>query len=295
MEASAVVQGATTQGRRPRRRLPRKVVGNVVTYLLYALLALVILLPLAWVLLGSFKNPSEIFAYPTTFFPRDFTWSNYADVIRRTSLPTYLGNTAIVTLFTLFFTLGLGMLAAYGFSRWDFRFKNVVLVTLLILQLMPSTVNIIPYYLTMDALGLLNTRVALIIIYTATNIPFTIWIMKGFFDTLPRSLDEAAVIDGASSLRVFRSIIAPLSLPGLSAAGFLVFLSSWSEFLVPLVIARSRDVAVMSVGLFSFFGSDTTAYHYAFSASIMSTLPLLIAYLFAQEYLVSGLASGAEK
>lgn len=295
MEVGALVRSSTAQGRKQRRRLPRKAVGDLVTYLLYALLALVILVPLAWVLLGSFKNPSEIFAYPTTFFPRDFTWSNYADVIRRTSLPTYLGNTAIVTLFTMAFTLGLGMLAAYGFSRWDFRFKNVVLVTLLILQLMPSTVNIIPYYLTMDALGLLNTRVALIIIYTATNIPFTIWIMKGFFDTLPRSLDEAAVIDGASSLRVFRSIIAPLSLPGLSAAGFLVFLSSWSEFLVPLVIARSRDVAVMSVGMFSFFGSDTTAYHYAFAASIISTAPLLIAYLFAQEYLVSGLASGAEK
>lgn len=295
MAANTVVRGPARTRQGPRRRVPRKLAGDLVAYLLYALLALVILLPLAWVLLGSFKNPSEIFAYPTTFFPRDFTWSNYADVIRRTSLPTYLGNTAIVTLFTMVFTLGLGMLAAYGFSRWDFRFKNVVLVTLLILQLMPSTVNIIPYYLTMDALGLLNTRVALIIIYTATNIPFTIWIMKGFFDTLPRSLDEAAVIDGASSLRVFRSVIAPLSLPGLSAAGFLVFLSSWSEFLVPLVIARSRDVAVMSVGLFSFFGSDTSAYHYAFSASIMSTAPLLIAYLFAQEYLVSGLASGAEK
>lgn len=274
-----------------RRTLLRSALG----YLLYVLLGLVVLLPLAWVLLGSFKNPSEIFAFPTTFWPRDFTWTNYADVIKRTSLPIYLTNTAIVTLFTMLFTLGFGMLAAYGFSRWDFKLKNVVLVTLLILQLMPSTVNIVPYYLTMDALGLLNTRVALIIIYTATNIPFTIWIMKGYFDTLPRSLDEAAVIDGASPFRVFRSVIAPLSLPGLSAAGFLVFLSSWSEFLVPLVIARSRDVAVMSVGLYSFFGMDTSAYHYAFAASVMSTAPLLVAYLFAQEYLESGLASGAEK
>ena len=197
-----------------RRTLLRSALG----YLLYVLLGLVVLLPLAWVLLGSFKNPSEIFAFPTTFWPRDFTWTNYADVIKRTSLPIYLTNTAIVTLFTMLFTLGFGMLAAYGFSRWDFKLKNVVLVTLLILQLMPSTVNIVPYYLTMDALGLLNTRVALIIIYTATNIPFTIWI-----------------------------------------------------------------------------GMDTSAYHYAFAASVMSTAPLLVAYLFAQEYLVSGLASGAEK
>jgi ABC-type glycerol-3-phosphate transport system permease component len=169
------------------------------------------------------------------------------------------------------------------------------MVTLLILQLIPSTVNIIPYYLMMNWFGLLNTRTALVLIYTATHVPFTIWIMKGHFDTLPRSLDEAAVIDGCSMFRVFWSIILPLSLPGLSAAGFLVFIGSWSEFLVPLVIANSRDVAVMSVGLYSFFGMDSTAYHYAFAASVMSTAPVILAYLFAQRYLISGLASGSEK
>jgi ABC-type glycerol-3-phosphate transport system permease component len=261
----------------------------------YALLAGIVLFPLAWVLLGSFKNPSEIFAYPTTFWPRDFTWTNYADVIRRTALPTYLWNTVIVTGFTLVFTLAIATVAAYGFSRWEFPFKNTILVTLLVLQLIPSTVNIVPYYLMMNWLDLLNTHTGLIIIYTAGNVPFAIWIMKGYFDTLPKSLDEAAVIDGCSMFRVFWSIILPLSLPGLSAAGFLVFLSAWSEFLIPLVIANSREVAVMSVGLYSFFGTDTTQYHYAFAASVMSTAPVIFAYLFAQEYLVSGLAQGAEK
>ena len=276
---------------KPRYRPPEL----VITYLLYGLLSLLVLFPLAWVLLGSFKNPGEIFAYPTTFWPRDFTFSNYTDVIARTALPTYLWNTVIVTAFTMVFTLAFGTVAAYGFSRWDFPFKNTILVVLLILQLIPSTVNIVPYYMMLNALDLLNTHAGLIVIYTAGGIPFVIWIMKGYFDTLPRSLDEAAVIDGCSMFRVFWSIILPLSLPGLSAAGFLTFLSSWSEFLLPLVLANSRDVAVMSVGLFSFFGTDSTAYHYAFAASVMSTAPVLIAYLFAQEYLVSGLASGAEK
>ncbi|MBN9346550.1 MAG: carbohydrate ABC transporter permease [Devosia sp.] len=275
--------------------LRRRIGEHAGTYTLYAALLLIVLFPLSWVILGSFKNPSEIFAYPTTFFPRDFTLSNYADVIRRTALPTYLINTAIVTAFTLVFTLVIGTIAAYGFSRWNFPFKNTILVTLLILQLIPSTVNIIPYYLMMNWFGLLNTRTALVLIYTATHVPFTIWIMKGYFDTLPRSLDEAAVIDGCSMFRVFWSIILPLSLPGLSAAGFLVFIGAWSEFLVPLVIANSRDVAVMSVGLYSFFGMDATAYHYAFAASVMSTAPVVIAYLFAQRYLISGLASGTDK
>lgn len=276
---------------KPRYRLPEL----TITYVLYGALSLLVLFPLAWVLMGSFKNPGEIFAFPTTFWPRDFTFTNYADVINRTALPTYLWNTVIVTGFTLMFTLALGTVAAYGFSRWDFPFKDTVLVILLILQLIPSTVNIVPYYMMLNALDLLNTHTGLILIYTAGNVPFVIWIMKGYFDTLPRSLDEAAVIDGCSMFRVFWSIILPLSLPGLSAAGFLTFLSAWSEFLLPLVLANSRDVAVMSVGLYSFFGTDSTAYHYAFAASVMSTAPVIIAYLFAQEYLVSGLASGAEK
>lgn len=276
---------------KPRYRLPEL----TVTYGLYALLSLLVLFPLAWVLLGSFKNPGEIFAFPTTFWPRDFTFTNYADVINRTALPTYLWNTVIVTAFTLVLTLAIGTVAAYGFSRWSFPFKDTILVVLLILQLIPSTVNIVPYYMMLNSLDLLNTHAGLIIIYTAGNVPFVIWIMKGYFDTLPRSLDEAAVIDGCSMFRVFWSIILPLSLPGLSAAGFLTFLSAWSEFLLPLVLANSREVAVMSVGLYSFFGTDSTAYHYAFAASVMSTAPVIIAYLFAQEYLVSGLASGAEK
>ena len=209
--------------RRRRRRAGRQLAELVPVYVLYAALAFIVLFPLAWVILGSFKNPSEIFAFPTTFFPREFTLTNYADVIRRTALPTYLINTAIVTAFTLVFTLIIGTVAAYGFSRWNFPFKNTVMVTLLILQLIPSTVNIIPYYLMMNWFGLLNTRTALVLIYTATHIPFTIWIMKGYFDTLPRSLDEAAVIDGCSMFRAFVSIILPLSLPGLSAAGFLVW------------------------------------------------------------------------
>ncbi|MCC0024412.1 MAG: carbohydrate ABC transporter permease [Hyphomicrobiaceae bacterium] len=291
-----LAQSAVTRNRRNSRWTTGRIVETALSYLAFAVVATIVLFPLTWVLLGSFKNPSEIFAYPPTIWPRDFTWTNYADVIRRTDLPKYLLNTTIVTAFTLVFTLAIGTVAAYGFSRWRFPFKQTILVTLLVLQLIPSAVNIVPYYVMMSWLGLLNTHVGLILIYTATHIPFTIWIMKGFFDTLPESLDEAAIIDGCSRFRVFWNIILPLSLPGLSAAGFLTFLAAWSEFLVPLVIANSREVAVMSVGLYNFFGIDSnTAYHYAFAASVMSTAPIVIAYLFAQEYLVSGLTSGSEK
>lgn len=289
------MRSIATLQRQKRAILGRRLFIRLGTYVMYAAVALVVLFPLSWVLLGSFKSPSEIFAFPSTIWPRIFTWANYTDVIRRTALPGYILNTAIVTGFTFLFTIIIASIAAYGFSRWDFRFKEAVMVTILVLQMLPTTVNIIPYYLMMDSVGLLNTRAALIIIYTATNIPFTIWIMKGYFDSIPRSLDEAAIIDGCSRFRVLRSVILPLSVPGIASSGFLVFLSAWSSFLVPLVIAPARDVSVMSVGIYNFFGIDSTAYNYAFAASVMSMVPVLIVYVFAQEYLISGLSSGAEK
>lgn len=286
---------ASSRRRLSRAHAWRQLLYRVGIYVAYVAIALIVLFPLSWVLFGSFKSPSEIFAFPSTLFPRIFTWSNYVDVVRRTALPGYILNTVIVTGFTFLFTIVIASIAAYGFSRWDFRFKEAVMVTILVLQMLPTTVNIIPYYLMMDSVGLLNTRAALIIIYTATNIPFTIWIMKGYFDTIPRSLDEAAIIDGCTRFRVLRSIILPLSVPGIASAGFLVFLDSWSSFLVPLVISPARDVAVMSVGIYNFFGIDFTAYNHAFAASVMSVIPVLVVYLFAQEYLISGLSSGAEK
>jgi ABC-type glycerol-3-phosphate transport system permease component len=273
----------------------RRLLGSTFHYAACLLLVLIVLFPLSWVLFGSFKSPSEIFAYPPSILPQQPTLQNYSEVITRTGLPVYMMNTTIVTVVTVVLTLFFGSMAAYGFSRWNFRFKNVLLVTLLIFQLIPSAVNIIPFYLMASWADMLNSRITLIAIYSATQIPFVIWIMKGIIDSIPRSLDEAAIIDGCSWARVFFSIILPLSLPGLAASGFLVFLHSWSEFVLPLVLAGSNDVAVVSVGIYRFFGMDTSAYNYAFAASVLSSLPVLIGYLFAQEFLVSGLTKGSDK
>ncbi len=255
-----------------------------------------VVLPLGWVLFGGFKSSGELFAYPPTMWPRSPTIQNFTDIFTRLEFGRYVWNTVIVSAWTVVLTLFLGGLAGFALSRWDFRYKDVLLVTLLGLQLIPSTVNIVPYYMIMNQLGLLNTLTGLVLIYTATSIPLTIWILKGFFDTVPRSLDEAAAIDGCSKWRIYWSIIVPLSLPGLSVAGFLVFVGAWSEFLVPLVIASNRDVAVVSVGLFTFFGPDSqTAYTALFAATLVTVAPVIIAYFFAQRFLVSGLTAFAEK
>ncbi|HEY4199286.1 MAG TPA: carbohydrate ABC transporter permease [Devosiaceae bacterium] len=265
-------------------------------YIFYPLLAVAVLLPLSWALFGGFKNPNELFTYPPTLWPRQATLQNFIDIFQRLEFGHYIWNTVIVAFFTVILTLFFGGLAGYALSRWDFRFKDALLIALLGLQLIPSTVNIVPYYMIMNALGLLNTLTALVMIYTATHIPITIWVLKGFFDTVPRALDEAAAIDGCSKWRTFWSVIIPLSLPGLSVAGFLVFVSAWSEFLVPLVISSSKDVAVASVGLYTFFGPDSsTSYTYLLAATLITVAPVLVGYLFAQRFIVSGLTAFSEK
>jgi ABC-type glycerol-3-phosphate transport system permease component len=289
MTALPVIRGTGQRGKREARQF------RGLIYLGYLVIGTVVLFPLSWAFLGAFKSPSEIFAYPPSFWPRDATLDNFGDVLVRGRFAGYVWNTAVVSVISVVLTLIFGSLAAYAISRWNFRFKDAFLIVLLGLQLLPSTVNIVPYYIMMNHLGLLNTLTGLVIIYTASNIPITIWLLKGFFDTVPQSLDEAAAIDGCSKLRTYWSIILPLSLPGLSVAGFLTFISCWSEFLVPLVIAPSRDTAVVSVGLFTFFGPDGVEYNALFAATLITVAPVIVAYLFAQRYIVSGLTAFAEK
>lgn len=262
----------------------------------YALLVLVVMLPLSWAFFGSLKPQSEIFAYPPSFFPREFSLQAYLDILTRTQIPRFLVNSIIVTLVTTVLVICCASVAAYGFSRWNFRGKNVVMVGLLVCQLIPSGVTIIPYYLMMNQLNLLNTHAGLILIFTATHVPFALWIIKGQFDAIPVSLDEAAVIDGASRWRVLFTVIMPVSLPGIGAAACLTFITVWAEFLIPMVLANSPETTLVSVGLYNLFGRDsTTFYNQLFAAAVLATTPVIIAYLVAQEQFISGLTGGAEK
>ena len=263
---------------------------------LYALLVMVVLLPLSWALFGSMKPQSEIFAFPPSFFPKEFSLQAYVDILTRTQIPLYLVNSIVVTLATTVLVVLCASVAAYGFSRWNFRGKDAVMVGLLVCQLIPSGVTIIPYYLMMNQLNLLHTHAGVILIFTATHVPFAVWIIKGQFDAIPTSLDEAAVIDGASRLRVLTTVIMPVSLPGIGAAACLTFITVWAEFLIPMVLANSPETTLVSVGLYNMFGRDsTTFYNQLFAAAVLATTPVIIAYLVAQEQFISGLTGGAEK
>ena len=262
----------------------------------FLVLALVILFPLSWVLLSSFKEPREIFSYPPTIFPRKFIITNYVDVFSRTEMVLYLKNTVIVAVLAVAVCLLIAAPAAYGFSYYRFKMKYTLLIAMLGIQLIPGTVNIIPYYIMMSKIGLLNTLSGLILIFASVRIPFSIWILKAHFDTIPSSLSDSARLDGCSGVRILWSIILPLSLPGLGAAGFLTLLFSWGQFLLPLVVASSRETMLVSVGLYSFFGAEGDVYfHHLSAACVIASIPLVVGYLVAQRGFVSGLTHGAVK
>jgi ABC-type glycerol-3-phosphate transport system permease component len=262
----------------------------------YLLILLFAILPLSWALVGSLRPNSELFAFPPKLLPSALDLGAYVQVITRTKIPYFLFNSIVVTMITTVAVLLVASIAAYGFSRWDFRFKNVTMIGLLVCQLIPAGVTIIPYYLMMNQLGLLNTHAGLILVFTATHVPFAMWIMKGHFDSIPRALDEAAIIDGANRFQILWTVILPISLPGLGAAGCLTFITVWAEFLVPLVLASSPETTLVSVGLFNMFGRDSsTFYNQLFAAATLATAPVLIAYLVAQEQFIAGLSQGAEK
>lgn len=276
--------------------LQRRPLQRFFGLLLYTLIVLFVMLPLSWAFFGSFKPQSEIFAYPPTFLPRDFGFSAYAEILSRSQIPTFLTNSIIVTLATTVCVLIVAAIAAYGFSRWQFRYKSAIMVGLLVCQLIPSGVTIIPYYVMMNQLHLLNTLSGLVLVFTATHIPFALWILKGHFDTVPTTLDEAAIIDGASRFRILWTVIIPVSVPGIGAAACLTFITVWAEFLVPMVLANAPETTLVSVGLYNLFGRDsTTFYNQLFAAAALATAPVIIAYLIAQEQFISGLTGGAEK
>lgn len=276
--------------------LQRRPLQRFFGLLLYTLIVLFVMLPLSWAFFGSFKPQSEIFAYPPTFLPRDFGFSAYAEILSRSQIPTFLINSIIVTLATTVCVLIVAAIAAYGFSRWQFRYKSAIMVGLLVCQLIPSGVTIIPYYVMMNQLHLLNTLSGLVLVFTATHIPFALWILKGHFDTVPTTLDEAAIIDGASRFRILWTVIIPVSVPGIGAAACLTFITVWAEFLVPMVLANAPETTLVSVGLYNLFGRDsTTFYNQLFAAAALATAPVIIAYLIAQEQFISGLTGGAEK
>jgi ABC-type glycerol-3-phosphate transport system permease component len=272
-----------------------KIRGHILVYAVYLFLAILILIPVLWIVTTSFKTPIQIFAFPPKWIPSPFTMENYLAIFQRTQIPLQIINSAIVGVSSIMITLLISSLAAYGFSRYQFRGKNVVFLMLIGFQLLPVTINIVPYYILAVRLNLLNTYAILILIFTSLRIPICTLILKGFFDTIPVSIEEAGIIDGLSRVAVLFRIVFPISLPGLASASLLTFIFTWNQFLLPLILNSRPEMSLATVGVFQLSTDEALSWDLISAGTFISILPLIILFLLTQRLFISGLTRGTGK
>ncbi|WEK04507.1 MAG: carbohydrate ABC transporter permease [Candidatus Devosia phytovorans] len=259
------------------------------------MLCLILAFPFIWVVLISFRPDNEIFTR-TFQLITSFTLDNYAKLLDGSPFPTYLRNSIIVCSVATVVAVSISLITAYGFSRWrTFRGRQLLLILVITTQLFPFVILITPLYATFFQLGLINNPLALVISYIAVNLPFCIYMLLGYLDTIPRELDEAARIDGANTLQIIFRVILPVAWPGVVTVAVYAFVSAWDEFLFALTLMTSDENKTVPVGLAGFFGEYTTQWNLVMTASVVSTVPTLVLFMFLQKKLVSDLAAGAIK
>lgn len=275
----------------PLRRL-------VIKYILLTLLVILILwavLPFFWMVSTSFKATEETYTVPLVWIPRYPTIKNFLYVVKRAPFLTYFRNSVVVAVSTTVIAIILASLAGYSFSRFKFLGGHSLLLIFLITQMFPGALLIIPLFQIIKALKLLNTLYALILSYITFSLPLCTWLMKGFFDQIPQELEEAAMIDGCSRVSAMVRVIFPLALPGVMAASIFSFIGAWDEFIFALIFTSTDKVRTLPVGLQRFITSYEIYWNHLGAASVLTTIPVVILFLFIQRHMVKGLTAGSVK
>jgi multiple sugar transport system permease protein len=271
-------------------------IWKVARIILLVLVAAVVIFPVVWVISTSFKTDLDIFAVPPMLVPHDPTVGRYTQLWTY-GLLSYLANSVIVSISTAVVAIAVGTLAAYSLARfrlpgkWNARVSFWILST----RMFPPIVTVIPLFQLMRFLGLVNTRLGLVIAYTAFNIPFVVWMMRGFFVEIPKDLEEVAMVDGCSRMRAFRSISLPLVVPGIAATAIFTLILSWQEFLFALILTQTSVSSTLPI----LVSSQVTQYQILWgqmsAAGTITMVPVLIFAFSVQRYLVRGMSFGAIK
>lgn len=268
-------------------------------HLIWLPLALIMLwsvVPLLWSVSSSFKSRLDFSLTPPPFFPTQPTVDAYGRILGDSQFWLFSWNSLVLAVTSTVFAMVISTLAAYGFARFAFRWRHVLLLFFLIPKLVPRVSLISPIYELVQATGMLDTHAALIIIYTGMSIPLSTWIMIGFIGSIPPSLDEAARMDGASTLQVFLRIIVPLSIPGLLTIAVMSFSSAWNEFPFVLALTSSPEIRTLPYQLFLINDSVAIADYAAIQAfALLTIIPIVVIYIRLEKYVVGGLVSGATK
>lgn len=263
---------------------------------------LILLFPAVWVVFTSIRPYSEINKSPTVWIPQEITFESFAnmfglseEMVSQAPIGQYAANSIIVAVITTLITLALGTAAGYAFSRFRFRGHTAIFLLIILSRAVPGIALGLPLFMLFSSIGLLNSLTGLIIINIALNIPFTIWLMDGFFRTIPYDLDESAYIDGASHWQAFWLIDLPLARSGMAAAAVFAFLATWNEFQIVSLLSRSPEGKTFTVGLLGFMQTFTSDWRGMAALSVLMMIPALLFVALAQRNMVRGLTFGAIK
>jgi multiple sugar transport system permease protein len=273
----------------------RGALNLVLFYLFLAVFVLVSMFPLIWIFKMSIITKTELFASPPTILPRNPTGSSYAEIFSSSSFQKALINSTIIASVTTVICLFFGAIAAYAIARLRFRFKNTVMTLILALSFFPAVAIIAPLFIQFSKLGLINTYGSVIITDTAFALPLTVWLLVAFFKELPRDLEDAAKMDGATTIQVFQRVIMPLAAPGVFTTAILTFIFAWNEFLFANTFLFDASTQPVTVVIPNFATIYTVDYGAQAAAAVVVTVPLVILVLIFQRRIVSGLTAGAVK
>lgn len=253
------------------------------------------LVPILWGISTALKESGAAEVFPPRWLPRPMTLDNFSQVLTGSNLRRYLWNSSVVAVLTILATLAVAVHAGYAAARFRFAGKNPLLFLILATAMIPGICILVPVYLLVTRLNLHNTYSALVLVYTAWQVPTAVWIMRGFFETIQPELEEAALIDGCSRLGAFYRIILPLTQPGMAAVGILVFVYVWNDFLIAYVLTISDEMRLVQSGLYLYVTAFGVEWSKLMAASILALLPPAVTFVALQSRFIQGLTKGAIK
>ncbi|HEY3066390.1 MAG TPA: carbohydrate ABC transporter permease [Methylomirabilota bacterium] len=272
------------------RRLP-----DVTAYAVLAILVVVVVFPFYWMTITALKSETQMRSLTSMFWPDPVVLDNFRHLLQQTDFGAWFRNSVTVAVSSTLLATAIGTIGAYGLARLRFLGRAFMSAAVLITYLVPPSILFIPLYAQIRNLGLADSLAGLIAAYPSFTVPFVTWLLMGYFESIPEELEEAAMIDGASRFGAFARIVLPLAAPGVLAAGLYAFTQAWNEFLYALVFITDVKLRTLPVGLSSFITGDVYGWGFLMAGAVLTTLPVIAAYIYLQKYMVEGLTAGGVK
>jgi multiple sugar transport system permease protein len=268
---------------------------GTISYAVLGTLALIVLFPFYWMIVTSLKSEDQMRSLVSMFWPSPMNIDNYRQLLAKTEFVSWYSNSVIVSVASTFVATAIGTIGAYALARLKFLGRGFMASATLITYLVPPSILFIPLYAQIKGLGLSNSLYGLIATYPSFTVPFVTWLLMGYFESIPEELEESAMIDGATRFGAFYRIVLPLAAPGVLAASLYAFTQAWNEFLYSLVFITDGRLRTLPVGLASFITGDVYGWGYLMAGAVLTTLPVIAAYIYLQKYMVEGLTAGSVK